>query len=236
LTARIIIRAFFFLTCAESAHRLAFNGAELAQRKIDEGNDMHVYVIERPDGLVKIGKSQDPEKRISAIECQGGFKTTKKWFSEPVDDYSFIENSAHVGLASFRKIGEWFSCSFVYAVDHVNTIINSGAKRSIKDWNIRIKQLRIKKGLSQHNLAELCNVNRVSVTLWETGSSKAIDGKNLLMAADALGVSPYYIMFGFSLEEQASDIIKNLTKPQRAQALRMLEAFAASCAQEHAEI
>lgn len=60
----------------------------------------------------------------------------------------------------------------------------------------RIKRLRRHKGLTQRELGQLVGVSRTAVTLWERGDTQALKGKNLLQAAQALGVSPSYLETG----------------------------------------
>jgi hypothetical protein len=80
---------------------------------------MQVYVIERPDGLVKIGKSGNPSKRINALENQGGFRSKRAWMSLPGTLDPKTELRAHHSLSHNRTVGEWFSVDFDNAVSAV---------------------------------------------------------------------------------------------------------------------
>jgi len=80
---------------------------------------MQVYVIERPDGLVKIGKSGNPTKRIHALENQGGFRSERAWMSLPGAMDTKTELRAHHALSHNRTVGEWFSIDFDHAVSAV---------------------------------------------------------------------------------------------------------------------
>lgn len=76
----------------------------------------HVYVIERPDGLVKIGRTTSPDKRLRAITLQGGFKPKQTWLSDPLKHANFVEKACHSSLKAWRTIGEWFEYPFDSAV------------------------------------------------------------------------------------------------------------------------
>jgi hypothetical protein len=80
---------------------------------------MQVYVIERPDGLVKIGKSGNPSKRIRDLENQGGFRSKRAWMSLPGTLDAKTELRAHHSLSHNRTVGEWFSIDFDNAVSAV---------------------------------------------------------------------------------------------------------------------
>jgi len=87
---------------------------------------MHVYIIERSsDKLVKIGKSDKPNKRIKMLEMQGGFKISRKWVS-PSTEISFkAESAAHAQFHNQRFIGEWFTVDFDDAVLSVSNIVTA---------------------------------------------------------------------------------------------------------------
>lgn len=51
-----------------------------------------------------------------------------------------------------------------------------------------IKELRKQKGLSQRELAEICNVHQTAVSQWEKGKTSP-DSESLLILSKALGVS-----------------------------------------------
>lgn len=64
------------------------------------------------------------------------------------------------------------------------------------DWARRIKQRREALGMSVAGLARACGIRPPSIHNWEGGRTKAIEGKNLVAAARALGVSPEWILTG----------------------------------------
>lgn len=58
---------------------------------------------------------------------------------------------------------------------------------------MRLKELRIKKGLSQQRLAMELNVNQNTISRYETGEREA-DHKTLIMLADYFNVSLDYLL------------------------------------------
>jgi len=81
----------------------------------------HVYVVERPDGLVKIGKTGNIDARIRALSLQGGFEPKQIWSSGLIRNAALVERMSHAALSDFRVIGEWFDCSFGAAVAVVDS-------------------------------------------------------------------------------------------------------------------
>lgn len=72
----------------------------------------HVYIIQKPDGAIKIGISQQPEIRISNLEHSGCFKTERKYVSKPCSNANVIENELHKLYKEGRIHGEWFMVDF----------------------------------------------------------------------------------------------------------------------------
>lgn len=60
----------------------------------------------------------------------------------------------------------------------------------------RIKRLRKAKGLSPQQFADAIGVSRPTVVMWESGASERPESRNLLRAAEVLGVDPYYLEHG----------------------------------------
>lgn len=56
-----------------------------------------------------------------------------------------------------------------------------------------IKELRLHKGLSQQELAELCSVHQTAVSQWEKGRTSP-DRSTLLLLSEIFGVSTDYLM------------------------------------------
>lgn len=75
----------------------------------------------------------------------------------------------------------------------------------------RIRQLRRQKELTQDELLQVVKTlyngvpTRTALSQWENGTNN-INAFNLLKIAKALGVDPYYIMFG----EQTNDSLRRI--------------------------
>lgn len=190
---------------------------------------MHIYVIKRPDGLVKIGRSKQPTLRLAAIQNQGGFASEAAWVSIPVDDSCDVERRAHASLKICRTIGEWFDVPFDNAVASV--VFEIGIKSS-NDVNnsaaMRLKESIKDAGFTHAQLAEKIGISRASITQWTSGSTKSLKPVNLFAAADTLKVSARWLATGDTSESEIESILRNLSLEHRAQAVRMLSAFAAS--------
>jgi excisionase family DNA binding protein len=66
-----------------------------------------VYFMRRTDGLVKIGVTTDPERRLRALQNAGGPMDLVAWFEGDAG----VEKALHDRFASTRVVGEWFSPS-----------------------------------------------------------------------------------------------------------------------------
>lgn len=67
---------------------------------------MSVYAVRQPNGLIKIGYTATPEKRIRNLETQGGFSVE---ILAVVDGTRKIERALHQMLDEHRVEGEWFA-------------------------------------------------------------------------------------------------------------------------------
>jgi phage repressor protein C with HTH and peptisase S24 domain len=69
------------------------------------------------------------------------------------------------------------------------------------DWHKRLTQARTVKNLRKTELAKLVGVSPATVTMWESGKTKKIEGTNLVRVCDLLGISPAWLLG----EEDESD-------------------------------
>lgn len=60
----------------------------------------------------------------------------------------------------------------------------------------RIRSERKAKGLTQEALGKYVGVGKSSVSQWESGLTKNMDGTNMVMTAKALGVNPNWLATG----------------------------------------
>jgi len=89
-----------------------------------------VYVISSAYGPVKVGISDDPDKRIRALATASPFKLTlsfvaeAKWYPNQAAD---VERAVHAQLAAHALQGEWFSVPVDAAIDAVKSAMRSTA-------------------------------------------------------------------------------------------------------------
>ena len=195
---------------------------------------MHVYAIQRPDGQVKIGMSASPQARIRAIETQGGFEAVNTFVSDPLDDAGAVESAAHEILADQRTIGEWFAVLFDEAVAAILESCAANQEQTaieieLADLNSRIRYLIKKSKAQQAAIARDLGVTRATVNDWKLGRTKYVRPENIIGISDFFGVTPRWLITGADPTDSADAILSTLTPDQRAQALRMLQAFAESC-------
>ena len=97
-----------------------------------------VYAITH-NGLTKIGRAKDPEKRTRAVISQAGLNIQDCEITKiETGDYYKCETNTHKSFKKSRTIGEWFSISHATAVSEINK--NKTAlqqKTNEKDIDIR---------------------------------------------------------------------------------------------------
>lgn len=199
----------------------------------------HVYVIERDESLVKIGLSADPSVRVARLSAQGGFTPSRVWISLPTPDAKWFERAAHQDFAGYRGVGEWFSAGFDDVVDRLCSRLAEGVvvalpvpKKDLADYDMetvtgRVGCAMFARGVKQADLARACGISESAVSQWfgRNGSPKL---EHLYPLADYLRVCPRWLATGSSADS-ADHLLTPLTHSQRAQALRMLEAYVKSC-------
>jgi hypothetical protein len=194
---------------------------------------MQVYVIERPDGLVKIGKSGNPTSRINHLENQGGFRSTRAWFSIPGALPFTSECRAHQVLREYRTVGEWFDMDFDKAVD---TVAACGNPETAPEPTALDKLGLFIKSYGGLPLAKTLGVSESLVSSWRHGRYpippvKCLEIQRLSAGAvKAAELRPeiFSSVTGDSDMDKFIDILARLSTEHRAQALRMLQAFTAS--------
>ena len=85
-------------------------------------NGQWVYVIEKPDKKVKIGRTKNLESRIKSLESQGGFKISRIAVYGPYDNGHSVETKALRMFKAHRLVGEWFNIDFQEASVFVSKI------------------------------------------------------------------------------------------------------------------
>lgn len=78
------------------------------------------------------------------------------------------------------------------------------------EMNDRIRQRRLQLDFTQHQLAKMLGVSRVSVTKWESGVVKPA-GENLYQLAKVLSCSPEWILYGKGNDPKDDTKLKPVT-------------------------
>ena len=60
----------------------------------------------------------------------------------------------------------------------------------------RIKENRLRLGLTQEQLGKIVGVSKVAVSLWESDTTTDIRLQTFLKVCEALGCDPHYLIFG----------------------------------------
>lgn len=197
---------------------------------------MQVYVIERPDGLVKIGKSRNPSKRINTLETQGGFRSSRVWMSFPGVFDARTETRAHRALDISRTVGEWFSVSFDDAVASVvgndkpaiRTSVSKNVRRTVAENAI---QLRKQRRMSQTEMGAMAGVGQTTISSLEDPDGASPTIETLSAVAQACGVPEWALMIDSS-ELQVLSILDPLSLSERQQCIRLLSAYVSTLAHQ----
>ena len=100
----------------------------------------YVYVAESGDGFCKIGKSNNPEARMSTIECSTGLKITRWAAFECVSDAVKTERFVHRKFPSNSVFGEWFEVCFD---DAVSVCYEASKDESIGFFEVKNKPIPV---------------------------------------------------------------------------------------------
>lgn len=68
----------------------------------------HIYALQDENGLVKIGRSINPDRRIECIRTQAGKMFARVYVSPQTPSYSNMERHLHKMFDADRHVGEWF--------------------------------------------------------------------------------------------------------------------------------
>ena len=83
-------------------------------------NSGYIYALLSTDGLVKIGRSTCPEKRIAAIRTHSGREFIEIYVSHKLKDYMVVERHLHKKFAKSRVMGEWFNVNMQDVIAAIN--------------------------------------------------------------------------------------------------------------------
>lgn len=96
-----------------------------------------LYVIRSESGLVKLGRSVDPEKRLKVVSRSSGFLAHLHHVTPIREDASFVEAAAHKVLESKRRTGEWFDVTAEEAVAAIASAIEA-----VDEWKNKVPRFR----------------------------------------------------------------------------------------------
>ncbi len=77
----------------------------------------HLYIVESKGGLIKIGRSSCPKRRIAEIAKATGTAVVRQYLSPLCLNAQTIERYLHKHFAEYRQQGEWFKVQFKTAVE-----------------------------------------------------------------------------------------------------------------------
>lgn len=103
----------------------------------------HIYSMQRADGAVKVGISDNPRSRRTSVAAASGQTVTVEHTTELRSDALDVESVAHRLLKVKHQHGEWFSSTVEEAVDAINLaidIVEGRAPNTVSDvWFCRRK-------------------------------------------------------------------------------------------------
>ena len=119
-------------------------------------NTKSIYVIENMDnGRVKIGVSDNPERRIKNLMMQGGCLMTIRYASHQIENYSEIESNLHSMFIEKRYVGEWFNVGVKESI--------SAVKRLVKNRHDCVIIRKFEEGVPIGEIARLNEVSRTAI-------------------------------------------------------------------------
>lgn len=82
----------------------------------------------------------------------------------------------------------------------------------VNDMSIKIKQLRLEKGMTLEQVANIVGVGKSTVRKWETGMIANMKRDKIALLAKALGTTPAYLMGWKEDDKQNSPAEPKLTE------------------------
>jgi hypothetical protein len=98
-----------------------FAGQTTSSAAIDPDHSF-LYVIKADNGLVKIGRTSNPNARLAQLQSKSPTPLTFAWIGAPKADVIAIERDAHAMLDKYRRNGEWFEVSPDAAVGAIHSV------------------------------------------------------------------------------------------------------------------
>ncbi len=157
----------------------------------------NVYVFKSDHGLVKIGKSKNPEKRLKGIQAASGLIIDLAHVRE-IENASVVERAAHILLWDKRRNGEWFDVSVEDAIKAIDRAIHELAKIEPKPPSLPIepiskKQCRMARAALEWDMKHLAKAAVIStntVARFERGRNEPnpVTLKAIRLAFEAAGM------------------------------------------------
>lgn len=89
----------------------------------------YIYIIRNIDiHRVKIGVSNDIQRRLITLQNAGGCKMELSWVSRRLTNSYFIESLLHDKFNELRYIGEWFNLDVDIAIKSAIILVNKNGK------------------------------------------------------------------------------------------------------------
>ena len=96
------------------------------ENKQDKVNSKYLYILEMSSNLVKIGVTNNLDKRIKTLQNSSGFVVSRQYSTGLLqsDKVFQLESILHNEFKDYRKEGEYFDIEFELVVNKLNKILN----------------------------------------------------------------------------------------------------------------
>ena len=183
----------------------------------------YLYIVKSKHGLIKVGRSKCPKRRIKEIAKATGTPVVKQFLSPLCLNANKIEHYLHKHFAEYRQQGEWFQIDFQIAVDEAKKQkFQTEEPRELMPFTFENNELRIifdEKGEPWFVAKDICNVlqhSNVSVACRildadEKGLRKVytLGGEQDILCVDESG---FYLLVIRSNKPQAKKFRKWVTR------------------------
>jgi len=149
----------------------------------------HLYIVESKGGLIKIGRSSCPKRRIAEIAKATGTAVVRQYLSPLCLNAQTIERYLHKHFAEYRQQGEWFKVKFKTAVEEAKKqTFKTEEPGKLLPFEFDGNQIRIltdEKGEPWFVAKDVCKV--VEVRKYRDAIVKLDDDERMSMTVDTLG-------------------------------------------------
>jgi predicted GIY-YIG superfamily endonuclease len=113
------------------SHGLSLEINKMVNNRPKQESTGYVYLIKNEKGLVKIGRSINPQARITCISTQSGETYTEVYISKKIKYYNKAEVALHKKFAPKRVVGEWFDIDMAEAIEFIESTFKAVGKSPI---------------------------------------------------------------------------------------------------------